>query len=141
MPATQELEPIPGTDIWYHELNLPEGSRMEYKFELSEHGRARLIQDPLNPHLANDPYGANSVVHGTGHEIPEWTLPNQQARPGRMEELKFKSDALPGVSFSLKRIVVDPAAAGPADAFESYVLSYRIMGQKGRMIVLPPATP
>lgn len=55
--------------------------------------------------------------------------------------IKFKSDALPGVSFSLKRVVVDPAAAGPADAFESYVLSYRIMGQKGRMIVLPPAAP
>ncbi len=55
--------------------------------------------------------------------------------------IKFKSDALRGVSFTLKRVVVDPAAAGPADAFESYVLSYRIMGQKGRMIVLPPAAP
>ena len=64
---------IEGTDLWTNELELPEGSRVEYKLEVSVHGNWRLIQDPLNPHLAHDPFGANSVVHAKGYEIPDWT--------------------------------------------------------------------
>jgi hypothetical protein len=55
--------------------------------------------------------------------------------------LKFTSDVVPGASFTLKKAVVDPAAVGPDDALESYVLRYKIMGQTGTLIVAPPAAP
>jgi len=94
LSTTQPLTRIEGTDLWTNQLELPEGSRMEYKFEVFQRGGRRWIQDPLNPHLAHDPYGANSVVHASGYEIPEWTLPDPEARPGRIQELTFSSDVL-----------------------------------------------
>lgn len=57
-----------------------------------------------------------------------------------MSSLKFTSDLVPGASFTLKKAVVDPAALGPDDAFQAYKLRYKIMGQKGTLILaLPPA--
>ncbi len=46
----------------------------------------------------------------------------------------------PGAWFTLKKAVVDPAALGPDDAFQANELRYKIMGQKGTLILaLPPA--
>lgn len=72
LASSQPLERIEGTDIWYLIMPLPPASRVEYKFEIVRDGVARWIQDPLNPNLARDPFGANSVAHGTGYNIPEW---------------------------------------------------------------------
>ncbi len=91
LPATQAFERVPGTDLWLLEIELPERSRVEYKLEVVQAGQRRLIQDPLNPHLARDPYGANSVVHGQGYEVPEWTLPDPEARPGEVREHRMAS--------------------------------------------------
>ncbi len=93
LPSSQPLQRMHGTDLWFVVLDIPAGSRIEYKLEVTERGHSRLIRDPLNPHLANDPYGANSVVHGAGYEIPAWTLPNPEARPGHLEELELTSRA------------------------------------------------
>ncbi len=57
-------------------------------------GNGEWIQDPLNPNLARDPFGANSVAHGEGYTIPEWIHPDPEARPGRMDELRVDSKAL-----------------------------------------------
>ena len=94
LPSEQPLERVPGTDVWFVVLELPPGSRVEYKLEVTEGDRAVLIRDPLNPHVAQDPYGANSVVHATGYEIPAWTLPDPNARPGRIQEIEIASEAL-----------------------------------------------
>ena len=94
LSSSQPLARLAGSDLWLHTMELPERSRVEYKLEVVHHGQARLIQDPLNPHLAHDPYGANSVVHAAGYEIPEWTLPDPEARPGTLEQLSFTSDVL-----------------------------------------------
>ena len=93
LPSSQPLARIHGTDVWFVVLELPPGSRVEYKLEITERGRSHLIRDPLNPHLARDPYGANSVVHAEGYELPDWTLPDPEARPGTVEEIELESEA------------------------------------------------
>ena len=51
------------------------------------------INDPLNPRLATDPFGANSVCHTYGYMTPTWSLPDPAAPAGRLEELSVQSAA------------------------------------------------
>ena len=97
LSSAQPFARLDGSDLWFVMLELPEGSRAQYKLELVRGGQTSLIQDPLNPHLAHDPYGANSVVHAAGYEVPDWSLPDPEARPGRIDELVFRSDAFADV--------------------------------------------
>ncbi len=85
---------VPGTDVWLLELELPEGSRVEYKLEIVDQQGKRLIQDPRNPFLANDPFGANSVVHASGYVEPDWSWFDAEARPGTLENHALRSQAL-----------------------------------------------
>ena len=96
LPSTQSFRRLPGTDLWSLVLELPERSRFEYKIEVEQGGQHRLIHDPLNPRLAHDPFGANSVCHATGYETPAWTQPDPETRPGRLEERMIHSESLGG---------------------------------------------
>jgi enterochelin esterase-like enzyme len=91
LPASQSLKRLDGTNLWYLTLELPAGSRVEYKLEVVNHGRGEWIEDPLNPNRARDPFGANSVVHGTGYSVPEWIHPDPEAPPGAIDEIRFDS--------------------------------------------------
>jgi enterochelin esterase family protein len=95
------LKRIRGTDLWWVALEIPERSRIEYKFEVVEDGRRRLRHDPFNPHTARDPFGSNSVLHGVGYQTPQWTRHDPRARPGKLEEL-----AIPSAAFGEERRVV-----------------------------------
>jgi enterochelin esterase family protein len=64
LPASQSLRRVDGTDLWHFEMELPELSRVEYKIERVVGGEREWIMDPLNPRIARDPFGANSVCHG-----------------------------------------------------------------------------
>ncbi len=94
LPAVQAFTRLVGTDLWYHILELPDRSRVEYKIEVVRGGKGEWIEDPLNPLKARDPFGANSVCHGQGYEVPEWTKPDPESRPGTIEELVTPSAAL-----------------------------------------------
>lgn len=94
LASAEPLFRIPGTDLWYHVLELPEGSRVEYKLEVDRGGDVQWIEDPLNPRKARDPFGANSVAHASGYEVPEWTRRDPLAPEGTLEERVFRSDAL-----------------------------------------------
>ena len=96
LPAGVPLERIPGTDLWYHILELPEGSRVEYKYEVRAGRESRLVRDPLNDRLAHDPFGANSVCHASGYTVPEWTHESPDTPKGSVEERVFHSRALRG---------------------------------------------
>jgi len=87
LPSSQQLGRIEGTDLWFLTLELPAGSRVEYKLEVVRGGNGHWLEDPLNPNRARDPYGANSVAHGSGYQVPEWTQPDPEARPGLVDEL------------------------------------------------------
>ncbi len=97
LPEDQPFERVPFSDLWVLVLELPEGSRMEYKLEVVRGNQHRLIQDPLNPNTAADPYGANSVAHSTGYQHPDWALPNADARPGEIHEHHISSDVFSGM--------------------------------------------
>jgi len=76
LPASQPLRRLDGTDLWYLTLEIPPGSRVEYKLEVVRGGHGEWVEDPLNPNRARDPFGANSVAHGTGYTAttpaPAW---------------------------------------------------------------------
>jgi len=91
LPSSQAFKRMPGSDLWFFTFDLPRKSRVEYKLEIVSGDEHRLIQDPLNPNLAADPYGANSVVHGEGYESPEWTRFDPDARPGELKEHRLAS--------------------------------------------------
>ena len=94
LTTSQPFQRIEGTDLWYFVMELPECSRVEYKLGIDLGGRQRLIRDPLNPNLASDPYGANSVVHGAGYEFPEWANEDPESRQGRIETHRLQSHVL-----------------------------------------------
>jgi enterochelin esterase family protein len=85
LPSAVPFERLPGADLWYLVQEIPERSRVEYKLEVQAGGLSRLIRDPLNPLLAHDPFGANSVCHGAGYVEPDWVAGDPEARPGRIE--------------------------------------------------------
>lgn len=75
-----------GGQLWMLQIDLPPGSRMEYKLGVATHGRGTLLRDPLNEHVARDPFGANSVVYGEGYHPPDWTVEDADARCGTIED-------------------------------------------------------
>jgi len=93
-PNSQPFVHHQGSELWHLTLALPDESRIEYKLEIQINGENRLIYDPLNPLLAHDPFGANSVCYGPGYTIPDWTLPDPNAEPGTIERLTVPSTAL-----------------------------------------------
>lgn len=93
LPNSQPLAQVPNTDLWHLTLEIPKKSRVEYKLEIVRNGQGQWIEDPLNKHRATDPFGANSVVHGEGYTVPEWTRVDPDARPGVLEPWVVKSRA------------------------------------------------
>lgn len=92
LESSRELQRLPGTDLWFLVQNLPERSRIEYKLDVIEGDKHHWIRDPLNPNLAYDPFGANSVCYGAGYQPPPWTQHNPEAREGSLEELLLRSE-------------------------------------------------
>ncbi len=93
LDTAQPFQRLEGTDVWATTIELPKGSRIEYKFEVIRDGNKELILDPLNPVLAHDPFGANSVCQGYGYERPEWSLPNTLSRQGSLHRKQIHSNA------------------------------------------------
>jgi enterochelin esterase-like enzyme len=94
LPGRIPLRRLRSTDLWYLVLELPEGSRVEYQLELVRSGQHDRINDPLNARLANSPVGSTSVCYARGYQVPEWTQPDPQARPGSLIDLVVPSRAL-----------------------------------------------
>jgi enterochelin esterase family protein len=89
------LRRIKDTDLWYVTTEMPEGSRVEYQFEIVRGDQHEsFVNDPLNPRLAHGPFGASSVCAATGYVVPDWTLPDPEARPGELVEHSLASKAL-----------------------------------------------
>ena len=68
LAATPTFTRLDGTDLWYVVLDVPHDSRIEYKIEVIRGDHVESIQDPLNPHTARDPFGANSVLQTDGYD-------------------------------------------------------------------------
>ncbi|MBT8335735.1 MAG: enterochelin esterase [Gemmatimonadetes bacterium] len=114
LPTANSLHRIRGTELWYDVLELPEGSRVEYKFEVVRTGGSEWLRDPLNPHLARDPFGANSVIQAAGYAVPEWAVEDPSVRQGTLEERGFRSRILGGTR---KVTIYRPARFRPSRSY------------------------
>lgn len=79
-------------DAWTCVIELQEAARVEYKLEVEQGGDSRLLRDPLNPQLARDPFGANSVATGHRYVEPWWALENRAKHRGEVLERQLRSD-------------------------------------------------
>ncbi len=96
LPTAIPMSRLGQTDLWYRVMQFPEKSRIEYKFGVIQGGHEKWVLDPLNPNIATDPFGGNSVVHCQGYEVPEWSEPNSEVPHGQMHDLEIDSHALGG---------------------------------------------
>jgi enterochelin esterase-like enzyme len=101
LPSSQQLARVEGTDIWHLTLLLPPSSRVEYKLEVVRNGHGEWTQDPLNKNTARDPFGANSVAHGTGYEIPTWIQEDPDSQKGHRDEIWIDSKTFGRRGFGL----------------------------------------
>lgn len=92
LPSNMPMTKADNVDLWYCVMDFPHGSRIEYKFEVFEHGHGRWILDPNNPRIAQDPFGGNSVVHCGGYCQPDWVSEDPDASAGRLETIQVDSD-------------------------------------------------
>ena len=86
LPGELPFRRLGRSDLWGLQLDLPRGSRMEYKIGVMSRGHGQHVRDPLNRQTARDPFGANSVVYGDGYAPPEWTVEDPEARKGTVED-------------------------------------------------------
>ena len=91
LETSQPFSRIEGTDLWFLVVNLPRRSHVQYKFNVVQGEDHQWILDPLNPQLARDPFGANSVCHTQGTKRPDWTYPDEEARPGDLLQFGMRS--------------------------------------------------
>lgn len=91
LPSAQPLQRLGQSDLWYLFVELPQGSRIEYKLDVIRDGDGQWVTDPLNPLTAVDPFGRNSVCRAYGYERPSWSLPDPAIRAGRIETLTLES--------------------------------------------------
>ena len=96
LDTAQPFQSLADTDLWATTIELPKGSRIEYKFEITRGGNSELITDPLNDVLAHDPFGANSVCQAYGYERPAWTQPDPDVREGDLVSASIDSEVFGG---------------------------------------------
>jgi enterochelin esterase-like enzyme len=100
LPSTMPMRRLEGSDLWFTTLELPLRSRVEYKLEIVRGDHREWIRDPLNPFVARDPFGGNSVCQAEGYSTPDWIEPDPEARLGTLEE-----HTLPDTAFGEARRV------------------------------------
>ena len=96
LPSSQPFNRVPGTDLWTFVGPLQRGARVEYKFEVVRGAHRELIRDPLNPHEARDPFGANSVVSGPDYRRPAWAIEQPTTRRGSVVDHHLHSSVFAG---------------------------------------------
>jgi enterochelin esterase-like enzyme len=93
IPDQLPLRRIEDTDFWYVVLEIPPDSRVEYQLEVRRGDHWERYNDPLNPRTARSPVGDSSVCYSQGYRVPDWAVPDPEARPGELLELVIRSQA------------------------------------------------
>ena len=94
LPTSQPFMRAEETDLWHLTIELPKKSSLQYKLNVIHGESHNWVLDPLNPHRALDPFGANSVCYSDGFAHPDWTVPDPEARAGELHEMNLFSKAL-----------------------------------------------
>jgi len=94
LPAPLPMRRLRHSDLWYASIELPAGSRIEYRLLIRHGDQVENILDPLNPETASGPASVMSVLRAQGYETPGWALPDPSTVPGELSEFHFHSKAL-----------------------------------------------
>jgi enterochelin esterase-like enzyme len=82
------------SDLWFVTVELPPGSRVEYRILLRRGDHQESILDPLNHRVATGPASEMSVLEAEGYKTPWWTMHNPTSVPGELTEFTMHSRAL-----------------------------------------------
>jgi enterochelin esterase family protein len=93
LPSSQPFTRMPGSDIWFLIQEVPEGSRIEYRFVVVKKGKREFVLDPLNPLKSKNPAGPTSVLHAKDYIYPKWAMIDPEAREGSFDEFSIASEA------------------------------------------------
>lgn len=108
-----DLARVPGTDLWWGAMELPETARIDYKLLVD--GESWIL-DPRCPRTCVGGYGPNSELRMPGYRPPRELLPSPDGRAvpeGRVERFSLASAAL-GEERAYW-VYVPPGDAGAAD--------------------------
>jgi enterochelin esterase-like enzyme len=94
LPAPIQLHRLPGSDLWHATVELPTGTRMEYRLLVRRGGHVESMLDPLNPKVVTGPMGETSVLLGEGYVTPDWGIEDPDAPKGEMVDRQYASTAL-----------------------------------------------
>jgi enterochelin esterase family protein len=70
LPGPLDLARTAG--VWRLDLDVPDVLRMEYLFEVDDHGGTHTITDPANPRRVPGAFGEKSVREFDGYRAPGW---------------------------------------------------------------------
>jgi enterochelin esterase-like enzyme len=94
LPRPLPLRRLRRSDLWYATIELPAGSRIEYRMLVRHGDGIESILDPLNPESVTGPTSTMSVLRAQGYQTPWWAQPDPSAVPGEVTEFHFRSRAL-----------------------------------------------
>ena len=81
-------------DIWQVRLRVPGTARIEYRLAITDNGRIHQVNDPLNPPVAANPFGSNSVLVGPDYRLPWFVREPPEPARGQLHEVRVASAAL-----------------------------------------------
>jgi enterochelin esterase-like enzyme len=90
-PGIDEMKRIPGTDLFFLEMEFEPDARLDYKYVL---GGSDWILDPFNPDRVTGGYGPNSELAMPRYIQPEEILRNPAVRHGDVSTERFESKLL-----------------------------------------------
>lgn len=94
LPQPLPLRRLRHSDLWHATIELPPGSRVEYRITVRRDGGEESMLDPLNHRVARGPVGEMSVLEAAGYQTPWWTQHRPETVPGELTEFDMPSRAL-----------------------------------------------
>ena len=94
LPHPLPLRRVRGTDVWAATIELPRGSRVEYRLLVRRGGHVENVLDPLNPETSTGPMSESSVLLADGYVNPDWAVHDPAVPAGKRVDMRIKSRAL-----------------------------------------------
>lgn len=90
-PPVPAFERQPDSDLWTLTLALPHEARIEYRLRVTRGEESSDRIDRLNPEIARNPFGTNSIVAGPGYERPAWSRRRPDVSTGALDTIELAS--------------------------------------------------
>lgn len=90
-PPVPAFELQPDSELWTLTLALPAEARIEYRLRVTTADGTRDLIDRLNPEVARNPFGTNSIVAGPGYVRPEWSRRRPDVLSGALDPLDMEN--------------------------------------------------